>query len=463
MTYRAKLGAALPAALLAGTLITPLAYYFPGSAEGVRDDVEQELTDKATPMAAAAGDGYTIEFNGRDGYLTAPAGADVDDLVEQIEAIRGVRDVEVERSGAPAAPAATDDVAAEVPAEFSVAWGAAGLSGNGTLPSDREASIGAGLGDGFDVAVGDQYTMTAGAAAAIDEVIPSIGTDLVDGTLTLIDGDRVRITGTPADADAFARLQAAFGDRDGVELDIGGEPAPAEPDAAAFAFAYDGAAWSQTDGATPESFDYVSVLFGLDATTGENLAVGNNVGRDVSDARRFFGNELTEGSISVDFDQVTVTGVAASAADADAIASAFEGRPNVTLDLEVAEPTTTEVAQAELDALFECCTIEFVTGTATPTAETEDLIDRVAGVLEEFPDVAIDVNGHTDSDGDDALNQELSESRAAAVVQALVARGIDASRMTPAGFGESQPIADNETPEGRQTNRRVEIIAKEGE
>ncbi len=462
MTYRAKLGAGLPAALLAGTLVAPLAYYFPGGAEGVRADVEQELTDKATPMAAAAGDGYSIEFNGRDGYLTAPEGADVDDLVEDIEAIRGVRDVEVERTGAAVVPAADDAEVAEIPAEFSVAWGASGLSGNGTLPADRSASIGDAMGDGFDYAAGEQYTLTANAASAVEDAIPAIGADLPEGTITVIDGARVRITGVPADADAFNRLQAQFGDRDDVVLDIGGEPAPAEPDPAAFTFAYDGAGWSQSDGATPENFDYVSVLFGVDATTGENLVVGDNVGRDVSDARRFFGNGLDEGSISVDFDQVTVTGVAASAEDADAIRAALGDRPNVTLDLEAPEASTTELAQAELDALFECCTIEFVTGTATPTAETEELIDRIGEVLTRFPEVSVDVNGHTDSDGDEALNQELSESRATAVVNALIARGIDADRLTPQGFGESEPIADNDTPEGRQTNRRVEIVAKEG-
>jgi OmpA-OmpF porin, OOP family len=67
--------------------------------------------------------------------------------------------------------------------------------------------------------------------------------------------------------------------------------------------------------------------------------------------------------------------------------------------------------------------------------------------------------GHTDSQGDDAYNQELSERRAGAVRQYLIETyGIAADRLEAEGFGESRPVADNETPEGRQQNRRVELV-----
>ena len=69
------------------------------------------------------------------------------------------------------------------------------------------------------------------------------------------------------------------------------------------------------------------------------------------------------------------------------------------------------------------------------------------------------IEGHTDSDGEEAFNQDLSERRAAAVRAYLTGeRGIQASRLESAGFGESKPVAENATPEGKQQNRRVELV-----
>lgn len=80
-------------------------------------------------------------------------------------------------------------------------------------------------------------------------------------------------------------------------------------------------------------------------------------------------------------------------------------------------------------------------------------------MLQEHPDLRISIEGHTDSDGDDAFNKQLSERRAESVKAHLVeAYGIDPSRLETAGFGESKPVAPNDTPEGRQQNRRVELV-----
>jgi outer membrane protein OmpA-like peptidoglycan-associated protein len=70
----------------------------------------------------------------------------------------------------------------------------------------------------------------------------------------------------------------------------------------------------------------------------------------------------------------------------------------------------------------------------------------------------IQINGHTDSRGTDAYNQELSERRARAVVDYLVQNGIDPGRATSRGFGSTRPVADNQTEAGRQLNRRVEFV-----
>ncbi len=85
-------------------------------------------------------------------------------------------------------------------------------------------------------------------------------------------------------------------------------------------------------------------------------------------------------------------------------------------------------------------------------------IDRVAQILNRYPDTTIKVVGYTDSTGSESYNQELSEQRANSVKNALVVKNVQAARISALGMGESNPIADNATEGGRQINRRVAII-----
>ena len=87
----------------------------------------------------------------------------------------------------------------------------------------------------------------------------------------------------------------------------------------------------------------------------------------------------------------------------------------------------------------------------------EDNLARVADILMRYPDFDIFVEGHTDSTGEETYNQWLSEKRAWTVADFLVARGVNSIRVQVIGFGETRPVATNETPEGRQQNRRVEL------
>ncbi|WP_114952776.1 OmpA family protein [Sphingosinicella terrae] len=84
-------------------------------------------------------------------------------------------------------------------------------------------------------------------------------------------------------------------------------------------------------------------------------------------------------------------------------------------------------------------------------------LDQIAQTLSAYPQTMIDVYGHTDSTGSDAYNQTLSENRAESVAAYLGTRGVQRVRIATRGFGESQPIADNSTEQGRSANRRVEI------
>jgi outer membrane protein OmpA-like peptidoglycan-associated protein len=87
-----------------------------------------------------------------------------------------------------------------------------------------------------------------------------------------------------------------------------------------------------------------------------------------------------------------------------------------------------------------------------------DELGRVAKVLNQYPQTNITVAGHTDNKGSEEYNQTLSEKRADVVKNALAGMGVNPSRMTAVGHGESKPVADNTTEVGRQLNRRVEIV-----
>lgn len=104
--------------------------------------------------------------------------------------------------------------------------------------------------------------------------------------------------------------------------------------------------------------------------------------------------------------------------------------------------------------------INFDTGKDVIRSESRQIIDQIAEMLKSDPALNIIVEGHTDSTGDPAGNQRLSEMRADAVVAALVERGIDAARLSSKGFGRTKPVADNGTEEGRAKNRRVELVRK---
>lgn len=87
-------------------------------------------------------------------------------------------------------------------------------------------------------------------------------------------------------------------------------------------------------------------------------------------------------------------------------------------------------------------------------------LDQAAGILNDYPKTAVIAQGHTDSTGSETHNQGLSERRAAAVVNELIGQGVDRLRITAVGYGESHPIAGNDTPEGRNRNRRVDLLLK---
>lgn len=101
--------------------------------------------------------------------------------------------------------------------------------------------------------------------------------------------------------------------------------------------------------------------------------------------------------------------------------------------------------------------VTFPVDSATIQPQFRNTLDQVADTLKQYPSTFIDIYGHTDSTGSDAYNQALSERRAMSVADYLTTRGVQSARIATRGFGETQPVASNDTEEGRAANRRVEI------
>lgn len=113
--------------------------------------------------------------------------------------------------------------------------------------------------------------------------------------------------------------------------------------------------------------------------------------------------------------------------------------------------------EVDENAWFDLRRILFETGSANLDAKSQTQIDNILAIMKAYPNVHLKVGGYTDNTGDAAANLQLSEARANAVMNAIVTGGIDAARLTAEGYGQEHPVADNETEEGRQLNRRVAL------
>ena len=140
------------------------------------------------------------------------------------------------------------------------------------------------------------------------------------------------------------------------------------------------------------------------------------------------------------------------------ISAALLGRANSLEAQTLAEQRSEAANDQDGGLLLTLGDVVFDAGKASLQPSAMTAIDRLAQLLSVYPERSIRIEGHTDAVGDDAANQELSLRRAAAVRDALLARGVDASRIEAVGYGATRPIADNRTESGRQKNRRIDIV-----
>jgi outer membrane protein OmpA-like peptidoglycan-associated protein len=119
-----------------------------------------------------------------------------------------------------------------------------------------------------------------------------------------------------------------------------------------------------------------------------------------------------------------------------------------------------EEAAAHAEARRYAAVVYFAPGSATVGEEGARELRWFAGKMQPYPQAVIEVQGFTDSTGSEATNQALAGERAAAVARYLASQGIDASRIVAQGFGSESPARPNETPQGRRSNRRVEVTVR---
>jgi len=177
---------------------------------------------------------------------------------------------------------------------------------------------------------------------------------------------------------------------------------------------------------------------------------------------------LSNGAVTVTPDELTVVGDTGRQ-DASAMISGFlAGKlgesSQFSIDVTykealdpIASIPTPEECEAQIASVQSGRKINFEPGSSTIDGNGAAIMDDIAEILRECGDIRIEIGGHTDSQGREEMNERLSQERAQAVLNELRARRVLTSSFTAKGYGESQPIGDNDTEEGREANRRIEF------
>lgn len=178
--------------------------------------------------------------------------------------------------------------------------------------------------------------------------------------------------------------------------------------------------------------------------------------------------EVIHGKLTVTADNLAIEGVTGSLTARDRISQILSAklgqgqtfRINIRYDEELdplAALPTPEECNADVQSILQRQKITFPPGSAEIDGTTVQIMDALAAVFEDCPGLRMEIAGHTDSQGSEGGNQALSQARAEAVLVALQGRGVDVSGLTAKGYGESAPIAENDSDAGREANRRIEF------
>ncbi len=460
---------------------------------GETEKIEADLTGRALGILEAKDmDWASVSFNGRDATLTgtAPEEGVSEWASELLLAEWGVRIVKDK----------TDLLAAQSPYTWGLSRKGNTLTMIGYLPYDvlkkAPAEISAAM-TGMDLDI-DNVTAARGAPKEIDKAVALAATllaDLPEGKAMLIDG-KLTISGaldaSPEGLALYKKLQETLAKADlgsiSVDFQIS-EPqlAASEPTAsdASAATSIDGFAIARSsdgvvlNGAVPSQAIKDDILaqarrkFGFGAVA-DTMSV--RPGEEIAGLRTDDYNRITTavlqavsrldgGEARLSSDGLTLSGSAfydgaleqLQASLKAALPASVAFTPQLTVSAP-GEAVDADRCQALMRGALEQNTILFDSGEATISSDSFGLLDGLVFTARRCPESRILVEGHTDSDGDDAANLTLSEKRAGAVVAYLGRAGLSPDRLEAKGFGESQPVAGNDTPEGKAKNRRIEFI-----
>ena len=304
-----------------------------------------------------------------------------------------------------------------------------------------------------------------------------LAADLTSGPLTTMDGSTifVAVGGSSIIIDGGATVtRADVATGNGVihvidqvllpeELEMPAETAAAEVAAtlAAGTFTFVGVVASEVERATLLNAAVATV--GASNVT-DQLTVDPDTGLDATNATNLAAlltampTNLVSGVSGFDGTVLYVDGITLSDAARDAMTAAADA-VGATATLEPRPDATTADAaelESQLNEFVTANPVQFQPGAATLTADAEVVLDQLAAQALAFGGVTITIEGHTDSDGEAAANLSLSQRRAEAVLDALVARGLDAASLTAEGFGETQPVLVSGV-EDKDASRRVEF------
>lgn len=414
-------------------------------------------------------DQTSIEVSGRDVTFTANAFSEDGrrSAVTVLQSVAGVRLVNDESRLVPEAKpfvwSAERDVARVT------------LSGNSPLPATKGKLLDAARATLAGVEVVDQMKLSRGAPPRFDTaallLVEQIG-KLKDGKVILSDNS-VTLSGMARDLGGREAIAAALKNLpDGFSVaanDIKAPPYvfqankdPVTVTLTMSGYVPDNNVHATIAAAAARKFFGEKVVDNLKASMGAPSRFLNAVVPALGALSR-----LSTGTLVVTDREVKISGDALYEAAVPQIrASLAKDSPEgwqIKTELSVkpaAAPVDPGVCQQLFLELLAKGKIRFEPGRASIDPDSAGLLDRLIEIAMRCPTANIDIAGHTDADGEDAFNQALSEKRAQAVTDYLVKAGLPAGRFTALGYGSSQPVASNDTDEGKAQNRRIEFLVR---
>jgi OmpA-OmpF porin, OOP family len=432
--------------------------------------LESELAGQSTAaLKDTVLDKTRVTVEGRDVTLAADAFSEQGrrSAVASVETVPGVRLV--------------NDETHLVPEAKPFVWSAerdvvrVTLGGSAPLPASKGKLLEAARASLGGVEVADQMNLARGAPARFDNaallLIDQIG-KLKDGKITISD-DKVSLSGMARDLGGREAIAAALKNLpEGFSVAANDVKAPPyifqaykDPVAVTLTlsgYVPDNAVHAAIAAAAARKFFSENVVDNLKASVGAPSGFAGAVVPALGALSR-----LSTGTLVVSDREVRLSGDALYDAAANQIrnglAKEFPQGFQLKADISVKPPSApvdATVCQQLFSELLVKGKIRFESGRADIVPDSAGLLDRLIETALRCPNVNIEIAGHTDADGDDAANKTLSEKRAQAVMDFLVKAGLPADRFTAVGYGSAQPVAANDTDEGKAQNRRIEFVVR---